>query len=50
LNDFKKAYGLSTGDPNFNPDADINKDGTVDHNDLFMFAGEFGRIDCPVCP
>jgi hypothetical protein len=50
LNDFKKAYGLSTGDPNFNPDADMNKDGTVDHNDLFMFAGEFGRIDCPVCP
>jgi parallel beta-helix repeat protein len=47
---FLLAYGSSAGDTNFNPIADINRDGTVDHNDLFMFAGEFGRIDCPVCP
>jgi hypothetical protein len=46
---FMLAYGSSAGDTNFNPVADINRDGTVDHNDLFMFAGEFGRVDCPFC-
>ena len=50
LREFLNAYGSSTGDADFNPAADMNKDGTVDHNDLFMFAAEFGRIDCPVCP
>ena len=49
LSAFMTAYGSSTGDANFNPAADINKDGTVDHNDLSMFAEEFGRMDCPVC-
>ena len=49
LDIFKKGYGLSTGDPDFNPAADVNRDGTVDHNDLFMFAAEFGRTDCPAC-
>jgi hypothetical protein len=44
-----KAYGSSTGVAAFNPAADINKDETVDHNDLFMFAAEFGRTDCPAC-
>ena len=50
LREFMLAFGSSTGDDAFNPDADMNKDGTVDHNDLFMFAAEFGRTDCPVCP
>ena len=42
--EFMNAYGSSTGA------ADMNKDGIVDHNDLLMFAAEFGRTDCPVCP
>ena len=50
LREFMAAYGSSTGAANFNHDADMNRDGTVNHNDLFLFAGEFGRIDCPVCP
>jgi hypothetical protein len=49
LSEFMKAYGSLTGDSNFNSDADINKDGYVDQNDLFMFAEEFGRTDCPIC-
>ena len=49
LSAFLSAYGSSTGDADLNPAADMNKDGTVDHNDLFMFAAEFGRIDCPFC-
>ena len=49
LSAYLSAYGLSTDDANFNPTADMNKDGTINHKDLFMLAAEFGRIDCPVC-
>ena len=47
---FMNAYGTSSGDAAFNPDADINKDGSVDHNDLLLFTAEFGRTDCLFCP
>jgi hypothetical protein len=47
---FTAAFGASAGDAGFNPDADLNDNGTVDYFDLFMLAKEFGRIGCPVCP
>lgn len=50
LREFMEAYGSSTGDADFNPDADMNKDGNVDHHDLLILAREFSRTDCPVCP
>ena len=47
---FTAAYGTSAGDAGFNPEADLNGNGTVSYIDLFMLANEFGRIDCPSCP
>jgi hypothetical protein len=47
---FGPAFGTSTGDVDFNPDADLNGNGTVDYFDLYLVAEAFGRSDCPVCP
>ena len=47
---FMGALGTSSGDAGFNPDADFNNDGTVSIIDLAVFAEEFGRTDCLVCP
>ena len=31
-------------------EADLNDDGKVDTDDLAIFAADFGRTNCPVCP
>jgi hypothetical protein len=36
------SFGLSAGDPGFDPAADINKDGTVDVVDLLTLVDNFG--------
>jgi hypothetical protein len=47
---FMAAYDTSIGDARFDPDADLNENGSVDYFDLFMLANTFGRIGCPTCP
>jgi hypothetical protein len=47
---FMAALGTSSGDVDFNPDADLNGNGYVDYFDLYMVAEAFGRSDCPACP
>ena len=37
------AFGSVTGDPNYNPLADLNSDGHVDMFDMLMLAMNFGR-------
>ena len=44
---FTDAFGSSSIDGNYNPDADFNNDGYVDESDLAVFAANFGRTDCP---
>jgi len=36
------AYGTSFGDPNYNPDADLDQDGDVDFDDFISLAGNYG--------
>ena len=43
---FCRAFGSSSGDPNYNPAADFNGDGTIDAADLAVTALGFGRTDC----
>jgi hypothetical protein len=38
------TFGLSTGDPGFDPAADFNKDGAVDVLDLLYLIDGFGRV------
>ena len=40
------AYGSSTGDPNYNPDADLDNDGSIDLTDFTLFAN-FYSVPCP---
>ncbi len=40
---FMDAFGSSSGDADYNPDADFDKNGTVDESDLGAFAAEFGQ-------
>ena len=47
---FMEALDTSLGDPDYNPVADFNNNGSVNEIDLAVFAEEFGRTDCPVCP
>jgi len=47
---FTDAFGSSSTDGNYNPDADFDGDGYVDESDLAAFAAEFGRTDCPISP
>ncbi len=44
LNFFVGAFGFSSGDPKFSTHADFNKNGTVDQNDLSVFAEKFGKL------
>ena len=37
------AFGSSEGDPDHNPDSDLNGDGMVDGEDLVFLAARFGR-------
>lgn len=39
---FSNAFGSSSGDPNWNPEADMNSDGKIDIFDLIMIAMRFG--------
>ena len=43
---FGGAFGSSSGDINFNADADFNGDGDIDLGDFGIFGAEFGRTDC----
>jgi hypothetical protein len=45
-----RAFGASTGAPNYNPAADFNGDGTVDAADLAVTALGFGRTNCGANP
>ncbi|MBK8022712.1 MAG: hypothetical protein IPK19_15080 [Chloroflexi bacterium] len=36
------AFGSSTGDANFNPDADLNNDNVVNISDFSLLAANFG--------
>jgi hypothetical protein len=47
---FMAAFDTSLGESDYNPDADLNNDGSVNEIDLIIFAEEFGRRDCPFCP
>ncbi len=47
LSAFTGAFGSSTGHVDFNPDVDLDVNGTVDEADLALFAPHFGRTDCP---
>lgn len=40
-----KTYGSKRGDPNYDPEADINCDGKVDYNDLYILARHYGQED-----
>jgi parallel beta-helix repeat protein len=37
------AFGSNPGDPNWNPDADLNQDSTVDVQDLFICSHHYGQ-------
>ena len=37
------AYGTCLGDPNYNPDADLNGDDCVDLSDLAALLGKYGQ-------
>jgi hypothetical protein len=39
-----KAYGYSIGNSQYCPEADINKDGTVDSSDFSKMKSYFGNI------
>jgi hypothetical protein len=39
-----KAFGSTPGSPNWNPEADINKDGIVDNDDLTLISENYGKI------
>ncbi|MEM1424430.1 MAG: hypothetical protein AAGH64_10565, partial [Planctomycetota bacterium] len=43
---FGGAFGSTSSDANYNPDADFDGDGDVDLGDFGVFGGEFGRSDC----
>ncbi|MDH5267534.1 MAG: dockerin type I domain-containing protein, partial [Candidatus Bathyarchaeota archaeon] len=38
-----KAYGLVIGDPEYNPEADLNQDGRVDMRDLIVICRHWGE-------
>jgi hypothetical protein len=43
---FAAAFGSQIGDPNYDPDADINADAFVNVTDFSLFAGFFAQ-PCP---
>lgn len=44
---FGAAFGSKKGDANYNPQADVNDDGSVDFADLATAAATFGRVAVP---
>ncbi len=44
---FEKSFGTEVGDPNFNPQADFNKDGIIDGQDLIILARHIGETYQP---
>lgn len=40
---FSRINGLSIGDPHWNPDADLDANGTIGQTDLDMLSAQFGR-------
>ncbi len=40
---FSRAYGLSAADPDWNPDADLDGNGTVNQTDLNILSAHFGN-------
>jgi len=49
LNTLARAWGTTSTDPAFSPEADFNADGIVDGDDLSLFAVYFG-LRLPHCP
>ena len=47
LQAFIMTFGTSSGDPDFNPDADYEGNGIIDEDDLEEFAKVFGTESCP---
>jgi hypothetical protein len=45
VNIFNAAYGSEVGDSNWNPDADLNGDGSVGRTDYGILAGAFSDTD-----
>jgi hypothetical protein len=43
LQKVKAAFGSKAGDPNYNPEYDVNQDGVIDIKDLAFFAGNYGK-------
>ena len=43
---FVPSFGLREGDPEWNPDLDLNRDGIIDMIDLYLTAKNFGTV-CP---
>jgi hypothetical protein len=41
------AFGATSADPAYDPDADFDGDGDVDGADMVIFFEDFGRSDCP---
>src|SRR5208337_2661305 len=44
FSDFQHAYGSRKGDPNWNAELDLNKDGVIDIRDLSLFCHKFPLI------
>ena len=44
---FAQAFGSSSDEPEYNPNADFDSDGEINETDLAAFAAEFGRPACP---
>ena len=44
---FKKAFGSSLGQPNYNPQFDFNGDGEINNTDFFQFKKNFGMTYTP---
>jgi len=40
-----RSFGSKPGDQNWNPDADINKDDTVDNLDMYMVEEMFKKVE-----
>jgi hypothetical protein len=44
LEKVKAAFGSKAGDPNYNPEYDVNQDGVIDIKDIAFFASNYGKI------
>ena len=50
LSIFEAAFGSTSGNANYNSDADFNEDDIIDLNDLSQFSIDFGKTECEIIP